>query len=236
MTLDLSVVMPAYNEAGSISGAVEDVVADVFSAVPNAELVVVDDGSTDATPAIVATLALRDPRIRLVRQANAGHGRALMTGIDAASGAWLLLLDSDRQIGLAEFPAHWDMARSRGLLAVLGERAPRHDPAHRLVISRLMRWLIALRFGQAPRDGGAPYKLLSRSGWDLARPSIAPDCAIPSVILAILLLRQRERVAEVTVQHAARRSGQTVLKWARLVRLCRAAMRDIARVPRGAQN
>ena len=73
----LSVVMPAYNEEAAIADAVRDVQTHVFPVVPDAELIVVDDGSRDRTGALLDDLAAREPRLRVLHQANAGHGPAL---------------------------------------------------------------------------------------------------------------------------------------------------------------
>lgn len=227
----LSVIMPAYNEVGSIEAAVADVQAWVCPVVPDCEIIIIDDGSTDATPALLREMARNEPRLRVIRQANGGHGAALRRGLDAAKGDTLLLLDSDRQILLDGFAGHWALLHDRDLLAVIGVRWPRHDPFHRLIITRLMRALIFLSFGKAPRDAGVPYKLLRRDAWETVKPLLAADCWIPSVLTAVVLnQRHADRVCEVTVSHVARAKGQSVLKWRRLARFCRHATQEIGQL------
>lgn len=220
--------MPAYNEAGAILGALDDVAAAVLAAVPDAEVVVVDDGSTDGTRALLEGRAAREPRLRVVSQANGGHGPALRRGLDEARGEALLLLDSDRQVGLEGFAAHWAMLREGDLVAVLGVRRPRHDPRHRLVISAAMRGLLVAAFGRAPRDAGVPYKLLRRAAWEEAAPLVPPGSFIPSVLTAVILLRRHPgRVREVVVRHVARDTGATVLRARRLARFCARALAEV---------
>src|SRR6266849_3164323 len=98
--VELSVVMPAYNEEGAIEAAVMEVRQHVFGEIQASELVVVNDGSRDRTGEILDHLAMEDGRIKVIHQPNGGHGRALRTGLDAASGKYLFLIDSDRQIPL----------------------------------------------------------------------------------------------------------------------------------------
>ena len=86
----VSVVVPAYNEELGIAAAVRSLVASDY---PDLEIVVVDDGSTDATADIVTALAI--PSVRLIRQANAGKPAALNTGIAAAKNDILVLVDGD---------------------------------------------------------------------------------------------------------------------------------------------
>lgn len=226
--IELSVIMPAYNEQGSIAEAIRDVQAQVFSVVPDAELLIVDDGSTDATRELALQAARQDDRVKVVHQANAGHGAALLRGIDDASGNALLLLDSDRQIDLADFGDHWARMQEKGLTALLGVRKPRHDPMHRLVITKAMRWFIHLLFGFAPQDGGAPYKLVTLPAWHAAARFMPEGCSIPSVLLASALLRfEADTVQEIRIVHLPRNTGRTVLRWGRLARLCRAGVADV---------
>lgn len=90
--VNVSIVMPAYNAAGTIADALESVLAQTC---PNWEMVVVDDGSSDATGEIAKSFADRDARIRLARQPNAGESAARNAGIRLAHYDWLLFLDAD---------------------------------------------------------------------------------------------------------------------------------------------
>lgn len=87
-----SVVMPCYNAERFIRATVESVLAQSFV---DWELVVVDDGSTDSSPAIVCEIAATDSRIRLITQVNAGVSVARNTGAAATRGSLLAFLDAD---------------------------------------------------------------------------------------------------------------------------------------------
>ena len=86
----VSIIVPAYNEAANIAATVRSLIANDY---PDIEVIVVDDGSTDATAAIVRRLRL--PGVRLIRQANAGKPAALNNGIAHARGELLVLVDGD---------------------------------------------------------------------------------------------------------------------------------------------
>ena len=89
----ISVVIPAYNVAGCIDRAIDSVLAQTHRDV---ELLVVDDASSDDTVALVERRAAADPRLRLLRsEVNAGPSVARNRGLDAASGEWVAVLDSD---------------------------------------------------------------------------------------------------------------------------------------------
>lgn len=88
----VSIITPAWNAAPFITETVDSVLAQTF---PDWELLVVDDGSTDETAAIVEAFARRDSRIRLLRQGNAGPSAARNHGMREARGRFLAFLDSD---------------------------------------------------------------------------------------------------------------------------------------------
>ena len=229
-TLDLSVVMPAYNEEASIDGAIEEVVRDVFAVTPDVELVVVDDGSRDGTAARVEAWSRRDARVRLVRRENGGHGAALMTGLRAARGRRCLLVDADAQVSLAGFRDTWEAAVDAD--AVLGVRRLRHDPIHRLVLTRIVRVLLRFVHGVPYADANVPYKLVERR-WCERLAAVAPDSpAVPSILLAMLLAREGAKVAEQVVVHRPRSGGTGSLKPARLARFCVRAWRELGAVAR----
>ena len=89
-TPKVSVILPAYNEAKGIEAAVRSLAGGDY---PAHEVVVVDDGSTDGTSEIVESVNL--PRVRVIRQANAGKAAALNSGLAAASGDVIVTVDAD---------------------------------------------------------------------------------------------------------------------------------------------
>jgi len=88
----VSVVMPVYNAASTLCQSMESVLGQSHREL---ELLVVDDGSTDGSWALIEALARRDSRVVAIRQANAGVAAARNAGIDAASGDCMAFLDSD---------------------------------------------------------------------------------------------------------------------------------------------
>jgi len=85
----VSVVIPAYNAAATLPDTLDSVLAQTW---PRIEIVVVDDGSRDGTPDVLARYA---PRVRAIRQANGGLAAARNTGLAAARGQFIALLDAD---------------------------------------------------------------------------------------------------------------------------------------------
>ena len=219
--VELSVVMPAYNEEGAIEAAVREVQEHVFDQVSASELVVVNDGSRDRTGEILDELASQDSRIRVIHQPNGGHGRALQTGMNAARGEYLFLIDSDRQIPLEAFASLWKAGQGRD--GVFGVRVNRQDPRLRLILTRLVRRALRLLFKVQLRDANVPFKLLRRSVWLEARELIPEDTLAPSIFLAIIG-RRRHNISDCEVPHKERSTGVVSIRRWKLFRFCARAL------------
>jgi len=216
--ITLSVIMPVFNEEGSIALAVEEVRQHILNRVEDSELIVVDDGSRDSTAGILKSFAALDKRIRVLSQENGGHGKALLTGLLEARGEYLFLLDSDRQIPAEAFSLLW--SRLNGCDGILGVRVNRRDPLLRLWLSRMIQVVVELLLQVKLFDANCPFKLLRRSCWELSRRLLAPGTLAPSLFLAILLKRGGMKMREVEVPHQERPSGIVSIRRWRLLKFC----------------
>ena len=90
-----SVIIPCYRAAKTLPRAV----ASVLAGAPDAlEVLLIDDGSPDETPAVCDALAAQDPRVRALHRPNGGAAAARNTGLDAAAGEWVLFVDADDEL------------------------------------------------------------------------------------------------------------------------------------------
>jgi glycosyltransferase involved in cell wall biosynthesis len=218
--------MPVYNEQDALPEVLAELRAVVLDRIPECELVIVDDHSTDGTPALLA--ALDDPRVRVIRaERNRGHGPSVAAALRAARGEWLLQLDSDAQVVLEDFWRMWPEREHADL--VLGIRRPRHDPAHRLVLSVLLRAVVrVLGRGRGVHDVNVPFKLLRRELWDRLAPAMPEEPIVPSALIVLGALRTGARITEMPIVHRARSSGTTVLIPTRLLWLSLRAAVELA--------
>ena len=211
----VSVVMPVYNEANGIAEVVADIQRHILDRVPGSELVVVDDRSTDASPTILDGLAALDPRIRvLVNEQNAGHGRSTRRAMDAARGAWIFHLDSDGQVEVSEFDLLWSRRADHDL--VLGTRTHRHDPWHRLVLTRATRLLVSILGRRRIADSNVPFKLIRRVLFEHLVPVVPDTVFAPSILFVLGAHRSGASVLAVETTHLARVHGRSTLNVRRL--------------------
>jgi len=221
---DLSLVVPVYNEAATIATSLQRWLAAFERARISAECVVVDDGSTDATAKVLAGVARAEPRVRVLRQPNAGHGAAVVTGYRAAVGAWVLQIDGDDEIGDTYFPALWAERTTRGL--VLGRRAQGHRAPVRRLISALAAARVRWTSGAAVADANVPYRVLPRVLLLRFLEALPPGVVAPNLAMTLYAGTCGWEVREVPVVERVRDATRRPLGGARLWRTAVRAWRE----------
>ena len=204
----LSFFFPAYNEAENVERAVERALADVAPLVPSFEVVIVDDGSTDATPEIADRLAAADPRVRVIHQQNRGYGGALKTGFRESRGELIGFSDGDMQFDLSEMRRLLDRIDSDQPMrvdGVIGYRIKRRDPFHRRFIGRTYNTVVTGMFGLRARDIDCAMKLFRREA--LEGLILEADGPFLSAELLIKLKATGVPMAQLGVNHYPRSAG-----------------------------
>jgi dolichol-phosphate mannosyltransferase len=173
------------------------------------EVLTVDDGSTDATPARLAEATRAYPRLRVVRHARScGQSTALHTGVRYARGAWVATLDGDGQNDPADVPRLLAIARDpaapAGLHLVTGRRRRRHDSVLRRLSSGVANRVRAALLHDETPDTGCGLKVFRRDAF-LALPYFDHMHRF----LPALILRAGGRVLSVPVAHRPRLHGRS---------------------------
>jgi glycosyltransferase involved in cell wall biosynthesis len=211
VTPELSVVMPAHNEAAQIDASIEEWYDSVVARIPGAELVVVDDCSSDGTGARLAALATQLPELRVLRTpANVGHGRAVRFGLERCRGTFVFQTDSDRPHRPADFWNLWD--RRNDVDFAFGVRQARNDGAWRQLVSYGLCGANGLIWGRWIRDANCPFKLMRRDALEALLTEIPCDSFIPMVMVSVLGRHLGYRVIDVPVPHFERSAGEPSLK------------------------
>jgi glycosyltransferase involved in cell wall biosynthesis len=204
-SIELSVVVPVFNEEESIAALVA-AVRSALAEHPSWELVLVDDGSTDATPVLIAKQVAADRRVRNVRLAgNFGQTAAMQAGFDNSSGRAVVTMDGDLQNDPRDIPVL--LAKlSEGYDLVTGYRLDRKDT---LVTRKLPSWIanrvIRRLTGVPVRDNGCSLKAYTRELLDRLHLYGDMHRFIPAVAAAVVAAR----IAEVPVRHHPRRFGRS---------------------------
>jgi len=206
----LSVVVPAKNEAAGLPQLVEEIALALrplsASSGGNArlagfEIVVVDDGSTDATPAVLQQLGASYPELRPIRLvSNVGQSAATVAGFREARGDWLATLDADLQNDPADLALLWQALPGHD--AALGWRVKREDVWSKRIISRWANRVRNAVLGQSIRDTGCSVRIFPR---DMALR--LPMFYGAHRFLGPLLLREGCRIVQVPVSHRPRPHG-----------------------------
>ena len=168
----VSVVAPCYNEEGNLAALEERVMAACRTAVgDDFEIVLVDDGSGDATWQIIAERAEANPHIQgLALSRNFGHQVALSAGLDACRGEWIFVIDADLQDPPELLPEMLKRAEDDGADVVFGKRRARPGDSflRRFAASAFYRLLNRLSDVEIPTDAG-DFRLMSRRVLDTLR-------------------------------------------------------------------
>ena len=158
---ELWVVMPVFNEAAALGPVVGGRLPALTRCTGAVRLCVVDDGSTDATPAVLRELAAAHAEIEPVRRTNGGHGRACLQGyrLGLARGArWIAQIDSDGQCDASRLSSSGACAERHPV--IFGHRRVRLDGWRRRLVSRTLALGAASATGVSVRDPNVPYRLV----------------------------------------------------------------------------
>ena len=227
----LSLVLPAYNEAENIEAVVDRVLEVLPQVVRDFDIIVVNDGGSDGTGAIIDRLAETHSQVLAVHhEVNQGYGGALRSGFAAADGDLIMFMDADRQFDISDITAllpyvgHYDI--------IAGYRIKRSDAFYRKVYASIFELTVWTLFGLRLHDVDCAFKIYDG---DLLR---SLDLTMPGALInteMLALSRQRgATVVQVGVHHYPRQAGvssggspkvvframgETLRLWARLRRM-----------------
>lgn len=161
--IQLSVIAPCLNEQGNVDSLIDRVLA-AFDTLPvSAELVLIDDGSTDATWERMTIRADQDPRVRIAQHlSNQGMVSAWQTGLGTARGELVCLIDADLQNRPEDIPRLYERFTRGDVALIQGVRIFEDAPWIRLVISRGLNTLLNAAFGMRARDNKSGFILCRR--------------------------------------------------------------------------
>lgn len=217
--IDLSMVVPVFNEEGSLRDLVGELEPVVRSITSEYELVFVNDGSTDGSGRVLDEIARSNPRVTVLRlDRNHGLSSALHAGFRHARGTLIGTMDADLQNDPADLPK-LVQAIHDGADMACGWRANRRDPFVKRASSRVANWWRNRRTRSAIRDVTCPLKVFKREVRDVFYPFHGLHRFLPT-----LAEMAGHRVVEIPVNHRPRVHGSSKYGvWNRVFR----GMRDV---------
>ena len=203
--MDLSVVVPLYNEEESVRPLYESIRSVLDNLSIDGEILFVDDGSADSTFAKAAEIADVDPQLRLVRfRRNYGQTPAMAAGIDLARGRTIVTMDGDLQNDPRDIPRFLEKI-DEGFDIVVGWRHNRQDKlVSRKIPSKIANWLIAKVTGVPIKDNGCSLKAY--------RADVIKHVPLYSEMhrfIPAMASIAGSRIAEIKVRHHARQFGES---------------------------
>lgn len=212
--VDVSVVVPLLNEAATLDELVTRVGRALADHHAGFELVLVDDGSNDATAELLARLEAEQAWIRaFALTRNFGQPAAVACGLAQARGRIVVTMDGDLQNPPEEIGKLVDAIQAGAAIAT-GRRATRHEAAWRWLASRVVHWCARALTGARIEDFGGQFKAYRRDALDAALARWRPGSAFFPLAVSLGF-----PVTEVAVRHDPRRHGSSRYNLRALVRM-----------------
>jgi dolichol-phosphate mannosyltransferase len=202
----LTVAMPAFNEAGNLERVVRDVVGTLRDAALPAEVLVVDDGSTDGTGAIADRLEAEMAEVRVVHhERNRGLGAGWRTCIAESRGDWVFIQPADGQMEPSTARRFYE--RRGGSDVVVGIRSRWERPLHRRALTAGFHLVTRLALGVSmPGDYGVCF--LFRGDLVRSLPVVSGDLGVAVIVEWLFLARRRgARISQEPAEVLPRMSG-----------------------------
>jgi glycosyltransferase involved in cell wall biosynthesis len=213
----LSVVIPMFNEEAYVRRSVDAARAALAEATDDWEVVVVDDASTDGTPALLDALAREDPRVRVLHHpVNRRLGGSLRTGLAAAGKDLILYTDADLPADLGQLPRLVHVLEYQQADILAGYRFDRTgEGLRRALFARTYNLLVRVFFGLRLRDVNFAFKLIRRSL--LERITLRSEGSFIDAELLLRAQRAGGTVVQVGLDYFPRTRGVSQLSSLRVI-------------------
>jgi glycosyltransferase involved in cell wall biosynthesis len=199
--------MPAYNDAESIVPLISEALAVLPTIADDYEVIVVNDGSTDATGAVLDEFVRNRSHVKVIHHdRNKGYGGALRTGFDSATKELVFYTDGDGQYDVRDLPTLYRLLKPH-VDVVNGYKVTRGDAGHRKLLGTAYHRIASLLFSIPIRDVDCDFRLIRASA--LRRIELTSSSGAICVELVHKLYRAGCNFVEVPVSHRPRLHGRS---------------------------
>ena len=222
-SINLIVVIPVFNEEKIISKVIEQILIGTEGI--KKKIILINDGSKDKSLEEINKYKENEDII-VIDKPNEGHGPTLIRGYKEAlkfNPKYIFQMDSDNQIEFGEFIKIYQLKDEYDL--IVGKRFQRNDPYIRILISKILRLLIAVFHQVWIIDSNSPFRLMSNK---FLRENInkSQNSIVPNIILSILAAKIR-KIKFLKVNHNRRETGKPSIVKLKLFYFCIKSFRDI---------
>ena len=213
LACNVSFIIPTLNEHESIEELHDRILSVCAANQIKAQIVFVDDGSTDVTWEVMQRLVKGNASTEAIRfRRNFGKAAALSAGAQACTGEIVITMDADLQDDPQEIPRFLEKL-SEGFDVVSGWKQVRHDPLHKVLPSRVFNWLVSTLTGVKLHDHNCGFKAYRREIFDEVELYGERHRFIP-----VLAAARGWKPSEIVVEHHARKFGHSKYGFSRMIK------------------
>lgn len=229
----LVIVIPAYNEEMNIEAVVKQWHPVAEKTGGQSRLYVIDDGSKDGTEKKLRQLTAEYPGLCVVSKKNQGHGATIYYGYRLAleDGAdYIFQTDSDGQTLPEDFAQLWEHRKECGLM--IGSRRNRQDGWQRVLVTRVLRFVIRVTFGCRVEDANTPFRLMEKKQLSQVLDEIPKEHSLTNVLMSVFYTKHGWNVQYFPITFRPRQGGKNSINMKRIIGIGNRALCDFWRLGR----
>lgn len=233
----LYIVMPAYNEEANIEETIKNWHLVVEKIAHDSRLVIFNDGSKDDTYNIMLRLRDKYPLFIPIDKPNSGHGATCIYAYNYcinANADYIFQTDSDGQTNPEEFWQFWEKRNEYDF--VIGFRNKRQDGFSRIVVSRTLKSLVWLIFGENVSDPNTPFRLMCTKKLRPILGNIPGDFFLSNVVISMFVVKRKERYLWLPISFQPRQGGTNSINLKRIVKIGFNAIGDFYSIKKMTSN
>jgi len=227
----LYIVIPAYNEQDNIEDVIKDWYPVVEKCGEDSRLVIIDDGSKDATYEKMLELAKERPQFTPLHKENGGHGATVLYGYRYAieQGAdYIFQTDSDGQTLPSEFDGFWKLRTEYDM--VIGHRKGRQDGFSRVVVTKVLKAVCLLCFQVSVQDANTPFRLMKTESLKKEIGLIPQDYNLSNVVVSVLFIKKGYKVKYLPITFRPRQGGVNSINIKKIIKIGQKAVKDFVQI------
>ena len=227
----LYIVIPAYNEEANVDSVIKDWYPIVEKIGNESKLVIIDDGSKDATYKIMQEYTENMEAFEPITKPNGGHGATVLYGYHYAINAgadYVFQTDSDGQTLPEEFWPFWEQRKKYDM--VIGHRRGRQDGFSRVIVTKTLKFVLRLCFHVSIIDANTPFRLMKANTLKEQIKLIPENYNLSNVIISVIYAKKKLAVKYLPVTFRPRQGGVNSINMKKIIKIGKQAFKDFRKI------